>query len=764
MNPVADAFVRSWPFDPGLLLGLGLAAIIYLRGWRVLRRRHPERWGTGQATAFLSGLTAVYLALASPIEPFSFFFLEIHMVQHLVLMMAAPPLIWLGAPLFPFLFGLPAAIRTYWIAPCFRWAPLRRFFRFLAHPVTAWLLFVSATWFWHIPVLYEAALRSNGWHYLQHLTFLLTGLIFWHPVIRPYPSRPRWSRWLLFPYLILADLQNTVLAALLTFSDRVLYPHYAQVPRLGGLTALDDQATAGVIMWVPGSLVFLLPLFWIAISWLSAGAQDRGSAKTHWSCRAPALQSDGKIPLPLVSEGAPALARSRALAFLRWRHARLCFQIPMLLLAGVLIYDGWTGPDVGPMNLAGVLPWIHWRGLVILGLLIAGNVFCLACPFTVPRTLARRFFPQHFSWPHWLRNKWLAVFLLILFFWAYEVFTLWDSPWLTAWLIVAYFVAALVIDSFFRGAAFCKYVCPIGQFNFVQSLVSPLEVKVREPEVCSSCHTKDCIRGNAAARGCELELFLPGKSSNMDCTLCLDCIHACPHDNIGFSAGIPAAELWHDPPRSGIGRFGKRTDLAVLVLLLVFAAFANAAGMVGPVVDWLDRLRQHWGLSTAFWPATIYYLVSIVVLPIVAVVAASRLSRAWAGLPMGWLEVAKRQVYALIPLGFAMWLSHYCFHLLTSYESVIPVTQRFADLGTPDWSASCCVPVMDWLLRLEILFLDIGLLLSLYTAYRIALNLTPDLSRALRALAPWAVLLLALFAVGIWIVLQPMQMRGTLGG
>ena len=136
---------------------------------------------------------------------------------------------------------------------------------------------------------------------------------------------------------------------------------------------------------------------------------------------------------------------------------------------------------------------------------------------------------------------------------------------------------------------------------------------------------------------------------------------------------------------------------------------------------------------------------------------------------MGWLEMAKRQVYALIPLGFAMWLSHYCFHLLTSYESVIPVTQRLvADLGgnvgTPDWSASCCVPVMDWLLRLEILFLDIGLLLSLYTAYRISLNLTPDLSRALRALAPWAVLLLALFAMGIWIVLQPMQMRGTLGG
>ena len=776
MNPVVDAFLRSWPFDPGLLLGLGLAACIYLRGWLILHRRKPERWPAGQLAAFLGGLAVVFLALASPIEPFSFLFLQVHMVQHLLLMMVAPPLLWLGAPLFPVLYGLPAAIRTYWAAPCLRSPALRRFCGFLTHPFSAWLLYVAATWLWHVPILYETAVRSSGWHYLQHLTFLGTALIFWYPVVRPYPSRPRWSPWLLLPFLFLADLQNTVLSALLTFSDRVLYPYYTQVPRLGGLTALEAQATAGVIMWVPGSVAFLVPLFWIAIRTLfgqSAGARERKSARAQERRSATA-----RISLHLISERTPrsALARSHAFdilrvpglgRFLRWRHARLCLQLPLLFLAGVLIYDGFTGPEVGPMNLAGVLPWIHWRGLVILGLLIAGNVFCLACPFLLPRMIARRFFPQNLTWPSWLRNKWLAVFLLLLFFWAYEVYALWDSPWLTAWLIVVYFVAALVIDSFFRGAAFCKYVCPIGQFNFVQSLVSPLEVKARESEVCTSCQTKDCIRGNTAARGCQLELFLPGKKGNMDCTVCLDCIHACPHDNIGITAGMPAAELWHDLPRSGIGRFGSRTDLAVLVLVLAFAAFANAAGMVAPVAEWLDRLRQRWGLQSTFWPMTVYYLVSLVVLPMIAVLPASWLSRAWARLSTSWLDLAKRQVYALIPLGFAMWLAHYCFHLFTSYEAAIPATQRFlADLGgnvgTPDWSSSCCAPAMDWLLHLEILFLDLGLLLSLYTAYRIALSLTPDLPRALKAMAPWAILLLALFAAGIWIVLQPMQMRGTM--
>ena len=96
----------------------------------------------------------------------------------------------------------------------------------------AWLLFTAATWFWHFPPIYELALRSDGWHYLQHICFLGTALLFWYPVIRPYPSRPSWSPWLLIPYLILADVQNTLLSALLTFSDQPLYPYYAEGPRL----------------------------------------------------------------------------------------------------------------------------------------------------------------------------------------------------------------------------------------------------------------------------------------------------------------------------------------------------------------------------------------------------------------------------------------------------------------------------------------------------------------------------------------------------
>ena len=334
------------------------------------------------------------------------------------------------------------------------------------------------------------------------------------------------------------------------------------------------------------------------------------------------------------------------------------------------------------MNLAGVLPWIHWRGLVVLGLLAAGNLFCMACPFTLPRTLARRWLPQGWNWPRRLRSKWPAVVLLGLFLWAYEAFSLWDSPWWTAWIAVGYFAAAFVVDGLFRGGAFCKYLCPIGQFNFVQSLASPLEVRVRDPGVCATCRTRDCIRGRDGVPGCEMHLFQPRKVGNMDCTFCLDCIHACPHDNIGVLAGAPMSDLSRDPIRSGVGRFGSRPDLAALVLVLVFGAFANAAGMVGPVVEWQARFSSLLGQRSPLLAVSLFYAAVLVVLPVLAVGAAAVLSRQWGwsmsrgGVTPPLLAMATRFSYALVPLGFSMWLAHYSYHFLTSYDTAVPVTQR----------------------------------------------------------------------------------------
>ena len=174
------------------------------------------------------------------------------------------------------------------------------------------------------------------------------------------------------------------------------------------------------------------------------------------------------------------------------------------------------------------------------------------------------------------------------------------------------------------------------------------------------------------------------------------------------------------------------------------------------------------GLSSPLFVTTLCYAVALVLLPFLLIGTAAVLSRRWGRLSESSIEVATRFSYALVPLGFGMWLAHYSFHFLTSYDTVVPVAVRFVrDLGLtslapPHWVAACCRPVGEWVLRLEILFLDFGLLLSLYTGYRISEAQSARWSEALRTFAPWAVLIALLFAFGIWIVFQPMQMRGTM--
>jgi cytochrome c oxidase assembly factor CtaG len=772
-----DAVLSSWSARPWLAAALVATAAIYYRGWRALRRRDPIRWNVGKLSAFAGAEATIYIALVSPIETFAPLLLTVHMIQHMLLIMVAPILIWLAAPMLPLLRGLPRDIRRYWIAPILRWRPLVILARTVVHPASAWIIFAVATWLWHLPGPYERALADDRWHFVQHACFVAAGLIFWYPVVLPFPARPAvWSQWVLVPYLLFADVQNTLLAAWLTFSDRVLYPHYARMPRLGGLTALEDQAAAGVTMWVPGSVVFLGALAWIGVR-LMTGLREAGGRRRQIRT--------APVPSPQRAAGGPRpgfdLLRQRVIGpLLGWRGTRRIAQLGVLLIVAAVIVDGLFGPQIGPMNLAGVVPWIHWRGILIIGLLVAGNVFCYACPFMLPRKISRALFGGlgKYAWPRWLRTKWFAVALLAGFLWAYEALALWNSPWLTAWIAIAYFAGALVIDGFFRDAAFCKYICPIGQFNFVQSLLSPWEIRVRQPAICTSCRTHDCIRGRDSQSGCELKLFQPNKVGNLDCTFCLDCVRACPHDNVGMIAVAPAVSLWHDSPRSGIGRLALRMDYAALALLLVFGAFANAAGMTSPVVELQASVTESLGLSTPIFAITLLCLLCLVALPVALVAGAANATRQLASGERTTGELICRFAWSLVPLGFAMWLAHYSFHFFGSYDTIVPVSQRFASdfhlaaLGSPDWVCSCCRPAPAWLLKAELLMVDVGLLVSLYVAWRVSASLAAvdrgtkmnSLRRTMRIVLPWAVLLLALFAAGVWILLQPMQMRGTMPG
>jgi polyferredoxin len=461
---------------------------------------------------------------------------------------------------------------------------------------------------------------------------------------------------------------------------------------------------------------------------------------------------------------------------LRWRHSRTLLQIPLLIVSVVMILHGLLGPKVSPRNLATVLTWVHFRGALVLILLCAGNFFCLACPFMLVRNAMRRFFRPWLNWPRKLRNKWLPVILFALILFTYELFGLWASPWLTAWLILGYFLAILAIDGIFKHASFCKFVCPIGQFNFIASAVSPLEVQVRDYDVCVRCKTKDCIRGRrkpassplvVIQRGCELALFQPRKVGNMDCTFCLDCVHACPYDNVGITSRLPASELTLDRLRSGIGYFSRRKDLAALAIVFCFGAMMNAFGMVSPVFaleDWLGKLLH---VTNEAPSLGVIFAFILVVEPALLLGLAAWITRALGGSQRAIVPLAVRYSYALVPLGFGMWLAHYGFHFFTGLLTIIPVTQSaLADvgwrfLGAPLWTLTG-LPTR-FVQPMEMGFLVLGLAGSLAVTHRLAEE--DSVERPMRAFLPWAAVCVAIWASSVWLMLQPMEMRATfLGG
>ncbi|HEY7352164.1 MAG TPA: hypothetical protein VH596_05300 [Terriglobales bacterium] len=458
-------------------------------------------------------------------------------------------------------------------------------------------------------------------------------------------------------------------------------------------------------------------------------------------------------------------------ALLRWRHCRTILQIPLLVIGVIMILHGLLGPTLAPKNLATTLTWLHFRGLLVLVILAAGNFFCFACPFVLVRNVARKLFKPRWNWPRPLRNKWISVGLFAGILFVYELFHLWSSPWWTAWIIVGYFAAILIIDGLFKHATFCKYVCPLGQFNFAASLLSPLEVKVRDQQVCGGCSTKDCIRGTRAPasdlvviqRGCELALFQPLKAGNMDCTFCLDCVHACPHDNVGIMSRMPASELMSDPARSGVGFFSRRKDLAALAIVFTFGALVNAFGMVSPVYvveRWLSRLMHVSDRAPVLGVIFVFFLL---IEPIVLMGIAAWLSRKWSGCQRPVVPTAVRYSYALVPLGFGMWLAHYGFHFFTGLLTIVPVTQSAVAslgwniLGDPLWMWTG-IPVR-FVQPIELGFIGLGLIGSFLVTRRLAEDDCAE--HPLRAFVPWAVVCLLICAASVWITFQPMEMRAT---
>jgi putative membrane protein len=269
MTVDAQAILRSWSPPVAVNLILFLAVLVYVRGWFRLRRVFPNLISNWRLASFLSGISSLWIAIGSPLEAFDDLSLSVHMVQHLLLMAVAPPLVLLGEPLLPLLRGLPEWIVRGAVGPFLRLTPVQALGRFLAQPAFCWLAATVALIGWHVPSAFDLALRSDGWHEVEHFCFFGTSLLFWWPVVLPFPSDARWGRWSIPLYLFLGTLPGGALGAFLVFSDRVLYPSYASAPMLFSVTPFEDQVIAGALMWVFGTVAYLIPAIFITIQLLS---------------------------------------------------------------------------------------------------------------------------------------------------------------------------------------------------------------------------------------------------------------------------------------------------------------------------------------------------------------------------------------------------------------------------------------------------------------------------------------------------------------
>src|ERR1700676_10173 len=269
MTPDAQAILESWSAPIGLNASLCLAAVVYTNGWLHLRKKFPDLISAGRIAAFFAGIISLWIAVGSPLDAFDDVSLPVHMVQRLLLMAIAPPFILLGAPALPLLQGIPQSMARGVVGPCLRWGLVKRLARFVSNPAVGWLAAALALIGWHIPAAFELALRSHWRHELEHISFFGTGLLFWWPVVQPWPSTARWPRWSIPLYLFCATLPCDALSGFLVFCDRVVYSSYLSAPQILATSPLQDQECAAAMMWTCVTMIFLVPAVIVTMQILS---------------------------------------------------------------------------------------------------------------------------------------------------------------------------------------------------------------------------------------------------------------------------------------------------------------------------------------------------------------------------------------------------------------------------------------------------------------------------------------------------------------
>ena len=531
-----------------------------------------------------------------------------------------------------------------------------------------------------------------------------------------------------------------------------------------------------------------------------APAQGHAEVEVHVMAGVPTWMAMGGLGLVIVRSHLLLRRRHRVastrvgprLSLLRWAPLASLVRrgsLPLLLQSGsivvllIIIGAGLFGSQRS--NISTVLTWTWWWALLVFVILALGKGFCTICPWEGLASLATSLSLRsrvkrlgfEFRWPRPLRNLYPALVLFVLLTWFELGWQATSSPSMTAVMAAAMAVMAVAAALFFEKRAFCRYACLVGRISGIYALFSSIELRPRSSSVCRSCATVDCVRGNKEHTGCPTHLFPGHLQENTYCTLCTECIRACPHDNLDLNVRPFAADLLE-------GRKRYRWDEATLALVLLaltsfhgitmtqhwshivgalrvftgageLAVFTVLMGLMiaAPLLlFWGTAHVSSWLASTASplrrGHVAAYASAGAAVTMSVAVPSAARILRAFA--------------YTVIPVALFYHLAHNGMHFFLEGQALLPVLSdplgRGWDLfGTAGRTYAPLLSLQSiWYLQVTLIV--IGHTYGVVVANRIAAQLF-DWDAIMRGLTPFVVTMVLYSSLSIWLIAQPMVMR-----
>ena len=439
------------------------------------------------------------------------------------------------------------------------------------------------------------------------------------------------------------------------------------------------------------------------------------------------------------------------------------FQIPTLLIFLIIIAAGLFDIQEGDRNIATLLMWTIWWAAIIFTFVFVGRIWCMMCPFGAVQDWIGRLMSMNRDFPRPMRNVYLSSFIFFGLTWWDGYSGVVNKPALTAYLLLAFFVAAIGMALVYKGRAFCRYVCPIGGLIAIYSMFSPLELRSKCLEVCRGHRVKECIKGTDTSHGCPMFVTPMTLDRNNYCNFCSECIKSCSQDNIVVRFRSFAKDLWV----SSKGYL----DEALLAIVLVGITIVVTGVMVEPWHGWMDAVGKilpfdMLGIASHSAREKATYLIvftvgSLGIAPLLLLISSLAVRKLTGpSSPLSLKSTFVQFAYMFIPVGLSMHLAHNINHLFIEGPEIVPALERLASLpagtGSPDWSITPLIGAES------IFWIQMGIFLamnivSLYAGYRISVKHYGD--KALRAFIPMTILVVLFMVVNVYILGQPMSMR-----